>query len=62
MAGDLDLFYFLVDSYAGPFIEALSIKKITQLRGEKYWPELQKDYWRKNYNFFLRFLVVFIEK
>ncbi|WP_456309720.1 hypothetical protein [Serratia proteamaculans] len=26
MAGDLDLFYFLVDSYAGPFIEALSIK------------------------------------
>lgn len=25
-AGDLDLFYCLVDSYAGPFIEALSIK------------------------------------
>ncbi|HHL2559979.1 TPA: hypothetical protein ACQ31I_001850 [Yersinia enterocolitica] len=25
-AGDLDLFYFLVDNYAGPFIEAMIIK------------------------------------
>ncbi|MBK4728009.1 hypothetical protein JJL49_22570 [Pantoea agglomerans] len=26
-AGDLDLFYFLVDAYAGPFIDAMALKQ-----------------------------------
>lgn len=26
-AGDLDLFYFLVEAYAGPFLDALIIKR-----------------------------------
>lgn len=34
-SGDLDLFYFLVDSYSGPFIEALSIKKQQSRRMER---------------------------
>jgi hypothetical protein len=35
-AGDLDLFYFLVEAYAGPFLDAMSLKK----RNPAAWDEI----------------------
>ncbi|WP_230320647.1 hypothetical protein [Erwinia sorbitola] len=34
-AGDLDLFYFLVDAYAGPFIDAMVLKQKNQMFGTR---------------------------
>ncbi|AXF76889.1 hypothetical protein LU604_05445 [Erwinia tracheiphila] len=35
-AGDLDLFYFLVEAYAGPFLDAISLKR----RNPASWDEI----------------------